>query len=244
MLKEALAGLMRLLGGLLYVAGLLAVISLTMGTFSYIWDQAPTWKIASSIAATLVVLAATFVAIQKLFSKARLLSESDVSASPAGDVVTSGHKLRKGAIGAGVVFLTFYGLSVFVLYSLNHPTIFHAGSGLQPQDTDFMVGRCQKGYNEFPEPGKGQYSEAFRYGLQSLTWEDDGRLHIVYDAVTNCAAPFNYGGYSVSGNKLHLEYSIAGNVRAACDCGYVMQYRISGLERRQYEVDVHEVSRQ
>lgn len=69
-------------------------------------------------------------------------------------------------------------------------------------------------------------------------------MTIVYGIETDCAAPFNYGGYKRSGDELHLEYSAARErMRAMCTCGYELRWRIRGLEKRDYKIDVREVAK-
>ena len=78
---------------------------------------------------------------------------------------------------------------------------FAMGKGLQPKDTEFTVGPCSGTPDE-----KGMIHH--RTGLQSTDWDQNGHLNVRYAIATNCAAPFNYGGYRLSGDKLTLEYSM------------------------------------
>ena len=71
--------------------------------------------------------------------------------------------------------------------------------------------------------------------------DETGRLTVTYGVETDCETPFNYGGYKLSGNQLHLEYGVADGPVAACSCGYVLEYRITGLPRRDYVVDLNRV---
>ena len=275
-MKKGVPDTLKSIGILLVVVCLVTAITWTMT----IMESGRPWNsiaqdaalIAFFAALLLLVLAVLFKIARTLFgNSSAMLSSPGASSTPVVDHTAPAGASLKGAKASGVAFLACYGLVVLVLYSVaEHPKTFSAGSGLQAQDTDFRVSRC-KGYDEFPKPppapgaSRSQIDEerkseaedkanVFRKGLQSVTWEDSGRLHIVYGVVTNCAAPFDYGGYRVSGDKLTLEYSILwetikrpdgslARMRTACGCGYELSYRIAGLERKNYSIEIDEVEK-
>jgi hypothetical protein len=125
--------------------------------------------------------------------------------------------------------------------------IFAMGTGLQPKDTEFIVGPCSGTPDE-----NGMIRH--RTGLQSTHWDERGHLNIRYAIETNCVAPFNYGGYRMQGDTLTLEYSVFWKpfktpdgkyvvMKTACTCGYELKYRISGLAKKRYSIDIIEVEK-
>jgi hypothetical protein len=111
--------------------------------------------------------------------------------------------------------------------------IFPAGSGGQPKDTDFTVRGC-KNVTGRPRPD----------GLKAIDWQTDGAVVVKYVVSDYCLAPFNYGSYSISDNVPSLNYRINWRTprRAACTCAYDLEYRIKNLPRREYSVQVHDVT--
>lgn len=149
-------------------------------------------------------------------------------------------------IALGVV-AALVGGAVFLFPVLMSPVkTFPMGKGLQPKDTEFIVGPCG---GSVDGPGS-----TFKSGLRSTAWDDAGHLNVQYAIATNCAAPFNYGGYKLAGDKLTLEYSIFWKpttmpdgktvvMKTMCTCGYELKYRISGLMKNNYTIDIVEVEK-
>lgn len=149
-------------------------------------------------------------------------------------------------IALGVVAALVVG-AVFLFRDLMSPVkTFPMGKKLQPIDTEFIVGPCS-GSVDGP-------SNTFNPGLRSTVWDDAGHLNVQYAIATNCAAPFNYGGYKLVGDKLTLEYSIFWKpttmsdgksvvMKTMCTCGYELKYRISGLAKQNYAIDIIEVAK-
>jgi hypothetical protein len=135
---------------------------------------------------------------------------------------------------AGAVIATYR-------YASSRPTVFQPGTGLQAADTEFQVSSCRPVSSMFPpgSPSAPPPDELLKPGLNSVGWDEHGRLTVAYGVETDCETPFNYGGYKLSGNELHLEYGVAPGRVAACSCGYRLEYRISGLQKRDYVIDLH-----
>ena len=137
-----------------------------------------------------------------------------------------------------------------VFYLKSRPKVFHMGEGLQPKDTEFIAGQCSGGGRQ---DEKGVFVP-IKQGMRSLGWDKEGMLEVQYVVVTNCDLEFTYGAYHLAGNKLVLEYTAISKtfmtmpngqrvpLRAACNCGYDLQYKIRGLKRGDYLVDITEVT--
>jgi hypothetical protein len=149
------------------------------------------------------------------------------------------------AAGVGAVVTIVTALEI---QSLMSPTkTFAMGRGLQAKDTEFTVHRCRDNPGEEGIP-------SHRTGLQFAVWDHNGHFVVRYAVATNCAAPFNYGGYRLLGDKLTLEYSVfwksvqmpdgrSAVIKTACTCGYELTYRIAGLTRKDYSIDIIEVEK-
>lgn len=147
----------------------------------------------------------------------------------------------------GVSAAAFIAAALEIATLLSPTRTFAMGKGHQARDTEFTVGPCSGTPDE-----KGMIRHPT--GLQSASWDPAGHLNVRYAVATNCRAPFNYGGYRVLGDRLTLEYSVFWKpaempdgsrvvLKAACTCGYELHYRIAGLERKNYSIDIAEVEK-
>ena len=58
--------------------------------------------------------------------------------------------------------------------------------------------------------------------------------------VPNCGATWMFGDYQASGNNLVLKYRPIYSSLMLCECAQDVQYRISGMEKRDYELSIIE----
>lgn len=112
--------------------------------------------------------------------------------------------------------------------------VFRAGFWGQPKDVDFIVRGCKRVTGVPVRPD----------GLKLMEWQPDGALLIRYTVSEYCAAPFSNGSYSISANNLILHYRLNywTSYRTACMCAYDLEYRIRGVPRGTYSVQVRATS--
>lgn len=141
--------------------------------------------------------------------------------------------LTFAGVGALLYWLIAPSYDEYQMMSGHWEKVFQAGSGRQPKDTDFTVRGC-KNVTGRPRPD----------GLKAIEWQTDGTAVVKYVVSDYCTAPFNYGGYSVADNILTLDYRIKWRspMRAACTCAYELEYRIKNLTRKDYSVQVRDVT--
>jgi hypothetical protein len=99
----------------------------------------------------------------------------------------------------------------------------------QPKNLSFSSKACSR--PEAPDS---------RLGVTSQTWNPDGSLSINASVAARCAISFPVGRYFTEGGRLRLEYLVyAGRSELPmCMCVYDLEYVITGLERRSYEIEV------
>jgi hypothetical protein len=78
-----------------------------------------------------------------------------------------------------------------------------------------------------------------RLGVLSQAWRPDGTLAIAASVAEHCAVSIPVGRYSLEGAKLLLDYVVyTGNTDPpACICVYDLEYAITGLEKRSYDIE-------
>jgi hypothetical protein len=98
----------------------------------------------------------------------------------------------------------------------------------QPKNLTFSTKACP-----------GPESMNSRLGVLHQTWKPDGTLTIAASVAERCAVSIPVGKYSLEGAKLLLEYVVyTGKTDlAACNCVYDLEYAITGLEKRSYEIE-------
>lgn len=84
-----------------------------------------------------------------------------------------------------------------------------------------------------------------RTGVVRQAWRADGAFEVDGNVTAYCGMAIPVGSYAVEGAKLRLEYVVlVGNVNPPkCHCLYDVKYAISGLEKRDYEIEFVEVQR-
>jgi len=102
----------------------------------------------------------------------------------------------------------------------------------QPKNVTFSSRSCK-------EPA-GPDSQA---GVKRRAWRPDGAFEVEASVSAYCGMAIPVGSYSVAGAKLRLEYfvSIGNSVPPKCHCLYDVRYAITGLEKRDYEIEFAEI---
>jgi hypothetical protein len=70
----------------------------------------------------------------------------------------------------------------------------------------------------------------------SSEWLSDDRLIIKGIVNPNCATTWLFGDYRINENSLSLIYSPVSMYFMACVCSHKVEYEISGIERKEYEI--------
>ncbi len=75
-------------------------------------------------------------------------------------------------------------------------------------------------------------------GVKEVKWIDEKTVEIKTNISINCAEEIKRGSHHIIGNDLVLTYTISGNLFtvASCNCIHELTYRISDIEKRNYEV--------
>ncbi|MCC6076665.1 hypothetical protein ACFPTX_02925 [Pseudomonas sp. GCM10022188] len=96
-----------------------------------------------------------------------------------------------------------------------------------PEELGFSFDFCSRGTNEHP-------------GVREIVWNKDTAI-INTVLAPNCGTTWLFGNYKVEGgNKLILGYKSIVPSLTACNCNYRAIYRVEGLERKEYEVEIRE----
>lgn len=124
--------------------------------------------------------------------------------------------------GCALVLLGLTGVFVFqggpsiVAYWITHP---------QKDGFSFDFERCDD-------------SRATQDNTIRPEWDASGTLHVSTVAEANCSTSWMFGDYSIRSNTVFLEYQAIVPVGALCDCPHKVTYRIAGLPRTGYEVQL------
>ncbi len=75
-----------------------------------------------------------------------------------------------------------------------------------------------------------------------MGWLEDGVFYGLVAIPANCSDDYWGGNYRIeNGNELVLEYTtIRAGGEDACLCRVELEYRISGLEKRDYSIKIHQ----
>lgn len=117
----------------------------------------------------------------------------------------------------------------FVLLSVQFgwPAIVAATLSMQRGDgLSFAFERCRKGSSEIPD------------SAPTVTWVGSRTVQISGIAESNCSTSWMVGDYSLAGDTITLYYRAILSHYALCDCQHHVSYRIEGLPRKNYRVDL------
>jgi hypothetical protein len=117
--------------------------------------------------------------------------------------------------------------------------------------TIYLIKKSQDGLVEPPAKiisvdfYSGSCASESRAGVRSAKWDEAGQLQVLYTVRTNCGLTMKYAGLRVGDDTLTLEYTIPRSELepARCTCGYELDYRIKGLEKKDYVINGLEVSK-
>jgi len=79
-------------------------------------------------------------------------------------------------------------------------------------------------------------------GFKQLIWLDSSTADIVACGTINCAQTMGNARYKLDGNKLILEYDVIGEPLADCFDTLELHYKLIGLEKKSYEVELMQCS--
>ena len=74
----------------------------------------------------------------------------------------------------------------------------------------------------------------------SSNWIDENTLLVTGTATPNCGTSWIFGDYAVDENNLTLTYKPVMPYLFACICNYDVEYEITNLERREYNIKLVE----
>lgn len=105
--------------------------------------------------------------------------------------------------------------------------------GCKPRPTlTFSTGECNANIDPYTQPSAG---------ILNQTWVSSDTLLIEGFVKTFCGGATIKGDYLVSGDGLILKYTIdAKGPVTSCNCTHEVEYRISGLEAKQYSVSINQ----
>ncbi len=79
-----------------------------------------------------------------------------------------------------------------------------------------------------------------RNEVLSSEWLTNEKILVKGIANPNCGTTWLFGDYRVKGNSLTLVYSPVSVFALACVCSYQVEYEVSGLEKKDYEIRLSE----
>src|SRR5690554_6045006 len=96
-----------------------------------------------------------------------------------------------------------------------------------PDDLDFSFSCCSADSQDADDTSK-------------IVWQEDVAI-VDVTLSPNCGTSWIFGNYKVlESGKLVLGYKSIVPSIIGCDCGYLATYRIAGLEKRDYEIELRE----
>ncbi|MBK1853322.1 hypothetical protein FE845_18420 [Marinobacter sp. 1-4A] len=96
-----------------------------------------------------------------------------------------------------------------------------------PDDLDFSFSYCSADSQDADDTSK-------------IVWQEDVAI-VDVTLSPNCGTSWIFGNYKVlESGKLVLGYKSIVPSIIGCDCGYPATYRIAGLEKRDYEIELRE----
>ncbi|MFT5260714.1 MAG: hypothetical protein ACI810_002469 [Gammaproteobacteria bacterium] len=81
---------------------------------------------------------------------------------------------------------------------------------------------------------------AYKNRITDSHWGKDGVFSIKGTAAQNCGTTWIFGGYELEGDNLILNYTPIISSLFACVCGYPVEFEITGLEKREYNITLIE----
>jgi hypothetical protein len=116
-------------------------------------------------------------------------------------------------------------VAIVVLVILGAFFLFFNKGNLQ-KNLDFSSSDCK-------DMGYFKYIE----GVRNVRWVDDSTIEILARVSLNCADSVKSGSYKIRGKRIFLDYSIDSSLfQATCLCNKDLIYRISNIERKDYEI--------
>jgi len=68
-------------------------------------------------------------------------------------------------------------------------------------------------------------------------WDADSDLLVRTDVSVNCCGQtIRAGDAGISGDRIELSFMTEGKGECFCECGFSLEYRLSGLERKYYRI--------
>lgn len=124
------------------------------------------------------------------------------------------------------IALGLFGL-VYAFVEYDGPTILvHAITNPQKDNLSFHFERCDNdAYSINDNPPQA-------------SWDNSQTIRVAAIAEVNCGTNWMFGDYSVRGNTLALEYQAIVQVPFLCDCARKVTYRIEGIPKKDYRVEI------
>lgn len=119
-----------------------------------------------------------------------------------------------GMSALGLVFVVYGGPSI----------VNHALKGPYDDGLSFQFGKCES-------------TSLDTESLPEITWENPRIARITGMAEANCGTHWIMGDYFIAGDILTLGYQAVGGY-ALCDCDFKVSYRIEGLPKKDYRVNL------